>query len=369
MSNDSYDTELITESAQKLFSREFGLEFIRRYQETGEAEKKSLIRQCLEMGWQGLIIDETAGGVGFGLEALCALLEELGKAAFPTLYFSHFVAPPLLLNKLGSTELRTSLLAAMAVGEQLPVVAADSSSMESFCGENGIRASKTNEGFELSGQVDFLCDLDSATVLLVPALTAEGSMVLHAIAPDLEGVEIAPRPDKSYGSTFTLDLNKVQVDSGCLLELNSRIPLQQTYRLCAVAKSAEMIGGAERAMKIALEYVMVRKQFGKLLAEFQAVQHQAADMYKVVDIARLFVKDALEQLDGGDEPDLLAHYCKSWANDACFEACSTSHQLMGGTGYMTETDLQLLSAQVLRNQYEFGSSDYHREIVGKSLGL
>jgi len=85
-------------------------------------------------------------------------------------------------------------------------------------------------------------------------------------------------------------------------------------------------------------------------------------MYRALDVAELFLNGAIDQCGHGS-PMESASCCKAWTNDAACQASATSHQLMGGTGYMQETDLQLLTSLVLRGQYDFGSADYHREVM------
>lgn len=115
--------ELITDSARKLFEREYDLSFMRRYRAAQRSDKEGLVRLCQEMGWHGLIIGEEHGGFGYQLDAVCALLQELGQAAFPSLYLSHFVAPVLVLNALVESPAKTRVLEAIAKCELIPCMA------------------------------------------------------------------------------------------------------------------------------------------------------------------------------------------------------------------------------------------------------
>lgn len=354
--------ELITASAGKLFEKDFDLGFMRRYRAAETPDKDRLLRLCQEMGWHGLVIGEEQGGFGFQLDALCALLKELGRAAFPRLYFSHFVAPVLVLDGLVESPAVKRALEAIADCRLIPVMATDSSTAETFSGVGSFRLEENAHGASISGQAQFICDVDSANVLFVPAPRDDGLISLHAIEKDRSGVRIGEQVDHVYGKTFSVSCTNVQAGVDSQLGVLPRSAFRDVYSRCAIAQSAVLIGNAQRAMAFALEHVMVRKQFGKLLAEFQAVQHQAADMYRAVDVAQLFLDEAMDQCRG-DSLLELASCCKAWTNDAACQASATSHQLMGGTGYMQETDLQLLTSLVLRGQYDFGSADYHREVV------
>lgn len=354
--------ELITASAAKLFEKEYGLGYIRDFRHSGQRNKAPLLRLCQEMGWHGLIVDEACGGVGLELDSLCALLQELGRAAFPTLYFSHFVAPLLTLEALPASPEKQQMLESVAQGESIPVMATNTSTADSFSGVTTYRVEGSASGDAMHGSASSVCDVDSATVLLVPVPCGDGQVKVLATDKNLAGIDITERMDHAYGRTFSITFSSVRAADATPLGVLPQSSLQDVYSRCAIAQSAVLIGNAQRAMAFALAHIVVRKQFGKLLAEFQAVQHQAADMYRAVDVAQLFLREAIEQRSGDGLLE-SASCCKAWTNDAAFQAGATSHQLMGGTGYMQETDLQLLTSMALRGQYEFGSSDYHREIL------
>ncbi len=354
--------ELITSSAARLFEKDFDLAYMRRFRAAGQRQSGPLLGLCREMGWHGLIIDESCGGFGFKLDALCALLQELGRAGFPTLYFSHFVAPLLALDALPESPEKQGMLEEIAGGDASPVMATNTSTAESFSGVGAYRVERVATGDAISGRAHFVCDVDSATVLLVPVLRSADEVALFAVGRDRLGIELVEHLDHTYGRTFSINLDHVRIAETTLLGVLPRASWRDVYCRCAIAQAAALIGNAQRAMEFALAHIVVRKQFGKFLAEFQAVQHQAADMYRALDVAQLFLREACDQLDGEGLRE-IASCCKAWTNDAAFQTGATSHQLMGGTGYMQETDLQLLTSMALRGQYEFGSSDYHREVI------
>jgi 3-oxocholest-4-en-26-oyl-CoA dehydrogenase beta subunit len=354
--------ELITASAGKLFEREFDLAYMRAFRASDQRDKAPLLRLCRDMGWHGLIIDEVYGGFGFELDVLCGLLHELGRAGFPTLYFSHFVAPLLVLDALTASEGKRRMLESIARGGAIPVMSTNTSAAETFSGVAAYRLEGDAVGQTICGSADFVCDVDSATVLLCPALRNDDQVVLFAVDKKQPGLDLSERVDHTYGRTFSITHDRVAAADATYLGVLNQSALQRAYYLCAIAQSAVLIGNAQRAMSFALAHIVVRKQFGKFLAEFQAVQHQAADMYRALDVAQLFLREALEHRQD-DRLVESASCCKAWTNDAAFQASATSHQLMGGTGYMQETDLQLLTSLTLRGQYEFGSADYHREVI------
>jgi len=368
MNGPTFEAELIRDSARRLFASDYGLGFIRQHNDEPEKHGRKLLSLIREMGWQALTVPEELGGVGYGFNELCALLQEHGFAAMPPLFFSNHVAPVLCIAALPDSERKSGLLRNIAAGACIPCVAADSATQHTFVNGNPVTAVASDDGFTLSGSVGNLVSAGFATHLFVPAKCQKHTIFLTIDAGDAS-LELTPRYDKTFGNTHELTFMQTHVPRDSVICEDAGDALGNAYRLCAVAKSAELIGGAERAMQFAVEHISTRKQFGKLLAEFQAVQHQAADMFKSIEVAKLFLREAVELIDGGQASEMSAHNCKAWANEANFLATKTSHQLMGGTGYMVETDLHLLTLHGLRNEYEFGSTEHHREMIATLLGL
>jgi alkylation response protein AidB-like acyl-CoA dehydrogenase len=368
MFNASNDVEMIRDSAKRLFASRYDLDFIRSLNEEQEKQDIKLPAVIQEMGWQALIVPEKHGGFGYGLAELCGLLQEHGYAAMPPLFFAIHVAPVLCLNALPDSDRKAELLESIANGQCLPNVAADSATKHSYSRPNSVEAIATDNGYTLSGTVNKLVSADIATMFFLPARFQDHTLFVSLDASE-ESLELTAHEDKSYGQTHSLSLKDTPVGENSVLATAAGDQLARAYHLCAIAKSAELIGGAERAMQFAVEHINSRKQFGKYLSEFQAVQHQAADMFKMIEIAKLFLQDAVQSKDGEQQFEMAAHCCKAWSNQANFQTTATSHQLMGGTGYMVETDLHLLTLHGLRNQYEFGSTDHHKEMIAGLLDL
>jgi len=343
----AYESELIRDNARRLFASDHGLDFVRQFNEEPQKLGQRLLALIQEMSWQALIVPEALGGVGYGLNELCVLLQEHGYGAMPPVFFANYAAPLLCLGALPEGARKSGLITHIADGECVPCVAAQSTTLEAFSNSEHIRAEATKGGFTLTGTVSFLVGAGFATTFLVPARTADRTLFAVIDSAD-SSLELTPHCDKSFGQTHQLTFNATLAGEHSLISEDACEALEQAYRMCAVAKSAELIGGAERAMQFAVEHITTRKQFGKFLAEFQAVQHQAADMFKAIEVAKLFLREAVESIDSGQSFELAAHCCKAWANRASFQAAKTSHQLMGGTGYMVETDLHLLTLQGLR---------------------
>ncbi len=362
------EAELIQDGARRLIASEYDLTFVRNLESDRDESLRRLLTTVKEMGWPSLIIGEDHDGMGLGFTELCGLLYEHGRGALPSLFFSNYVLPALCLNSAPECKRSSELLRDIAAGERVANVVADTTSLQSFANGSAISATAATDGYRLDGKVDFLTNAEYADVFLIPA-NAGNRCMLFAVNADDKTLDLGSRADRCFGHTNSLAFDGTFVEEDAVILLDVETTLASTFLLASVAKAAELTGGAERALQFAVEHITARTQFGKKLAEFQAVQHQAADAFKAISVAKLFLTAAAEEIDSRQPVPETVHSCKAFANRASFLATKTGHQLMGGTGYMMETDLHLLTLHGLRNMYEFGSEDDHKEQLAQLLQL
>jgi alkylation response protein AidB-like acyl-CoA dehydrogenase len=139
--------------------------------------------------------------------------------------------------------------------------------------------------------------------------------------------------------------------------------------MSAVAKCAEMIGGAQRAMDMAIPYVKGREQFGRPVGAFQAVQHHCANMLTYADTIKFMTYQAAWRISEGLAFEKEASMCKAWGSESYRKLVALAHQVIGGMGFMEEYDLQLYFKQAKAAEQILGDADFHRELVAQEIGL
>src|SRR5690606_3580337 len=181
------------------------------------------------------------------------------------------------------------------------------------------RAEKSGNGFRLSGRKDFVVYGGSADMIVVAARTsgaddeAEG-ITLFAVPKDVSGMthDAVRLVDSSMATHTTFD--NVELDGDAVIgEVDGgREILNKVLMAGRVGAAAEGVGVARGAMDLTVDYLKQRKQFGKLIGEFQALQHRAAHLYSEVEIARAVTIKAQQLLDAGSEKaDLMASVAKA----------------------------------------------------------
>ena len=146
-------------------------------------------------------------------------------------------------------------------------------------------------------------------------------------------------------------------------------PLSRALAAGSAGAAAELVGVASGASAMTLDYLKQRKQFGRLIGEFQALQHRAAHLYAEIEIARAAAFKAAQQLDSGDEQgELYASVAKAKAAEVANLAVREGVQMHGGIGMTDEHDIGLYMKREAVLSELFGSPRYHANRVAELSG-
>jgi len=323
---------------------------VRRIMETDTAQDKKLWRSMAEQGFLGVVFPEEAGGMGLGFVELAALAEEMGRALVPGAFLSNLFAGA-ALHAAGATK----HLAALANGEKTGTVAM----LEANASWDPAAVHMPT----LAGEKLFVPDAASADLIIVAARDAS-KQALYLV--ESHAVEKIPMP----AMDLTRRLYKVKFDhpaAELLIEGDAaRQALEHALSVVTVALCAEMTGGMQRMMDIAVEYAKTRKQFGKPIGQYQAVQHQCADMLLYTESARSAAYYAAYTMtEGSAEAPTAVSVAKAYASDACRETGNRAVQVQGGMGFTWENDTHLFYRRAKASEIAFGDATYHRERIAK----
>jgi alkylation response protein AidB-like acyl-CoA dehydrogenase len=146
----------------------------------------------------------------------------------------------------------------------------------------------------------------------------------------------------------------------------ARKALDHALDVATIALCAEMTGGMQRTMEIAVEYAKTRKQFGKPIGQYQAVQHQCADMLVWTESSRSAAYYAAWAMtEGIPEARTAVSVAKVYASDACREVGNRGVQVQGGMGFTWENDTHLFYRRAKASEIAFGDATFHRERIAK----
>jgi len=371
MSGASYEERAaLRESLRAFFARYSPESEVRRVMATESGYDPQLWRRMSDdLGLQGFTIPAEYGGSGFGAAELQIVLEEMGRALVCGPFFASSVLATNVLLSADDTTARTDLLPGLADGSCIATLAA--------LGETGgydaadvfeVRATPIGEGHALTGRRTFVPDAPAADLFLVTAATDDGPGVF-AVDATASGVERT--------ALSTLDETRKQGTvefTGSPARLIGRAGegwtiLERALVLSSAALAAEHVGGARRALEMAVEYAKVREQFGRVIGSFQAIKHRCADILLAVEAATSTVVAAGEAIDAGNaEYDQLAHLALALASDAYLFAVTENIEIHGGIGFTWESAAHLYYKRGVTGTVTLGSPAANRAALLTSMG-
>jgi alkylation response protein AidB-like acyl-CoA dehydrogenase len=351
----SESQEFLKDSARKFFAGECPSAEMRRLMETDTAYDAALWSKLADQGYTGIIFPEAYGGVGLGKVELMLLMEEAGRALLPGPFFSTVVLAGSVLDAVASPVHKQKYLPPICRGEARATVAI----LESNASWNPHDVQLTAANGKLSGEKYFVSDAAVADFIIVVA--RNGVYVVNAKAL---GLKISPMT----AMDLTRKLYVVECNDTPAEEISATTDLARAFDVATAALSAELVGGMQRTLDITVEYAKTRKQFGKPIGTFQAVQHQCADMYLETESSRSAVYYAGWALEE-NSPDatVAVSIAKMYASDAARTVGNRGIQIHGGMGFTWENDVHLYYRRAKGSETAFGDATFHRERIASAV--
>jgi alkylation response protein AidB-like acyl-CoA dehydrogenase len=347
---------------------------LRHWRDTGctDGYGTALWKQFAELGLTGILIPQTQGGAGLGVVEAGLVLEEIGRNLTPSPFLTTAVAAVRALE--GSAQAERWFPGILA-GETVAALAVDESKHHEPAAV-ALEAKRQGNGFLLNGAKQFVVHGNSADVVLVAARTA-GSMgetagiTLFAVEKGAKGLDVdsATLADSSKAARLVFDGVTVDADAVVGEVDGGWVHLSCALNAGRAGSAAELVGVAAGASEMTFEYLKQRKQFGRLIGEFQALQHRAAHLYGEIEIARAAALKAAELLDAGDEKaELFVSVAKAKAGRVAALAVQEGVQMHGGIGMTDEHDIGLYMKREAVLSELFGSPRFHANRVAELSG-
>lgn len=342
---------------------------VRRLMETDLGYDKTVWKQlCTDLGLPGVQIPEAYGGQGFGFVELGIVLEEMGRALFCAPYFASAVmAANAILN--GATDdQKRELLPDIASGEAIATLAVAEDNGRWDADGIAMTAGGSGGGFRLDGVKSFVLDGHIADPIIIVARRSgsagDDGLSMFAVRADAPG--LGKRLLKSADPTRKLARLEFHDVPATLLGTEGAAgpALSKTLDQAAVCLANEMVGGAERLRESALDYAMMRMQFGRSIASFQVTKHKSADMLLDVELAKSAAYYAAQAAaDDADDMPAVASLAKACAAGAYMRTAIHTVQIHGGIGFTWDNDTHLWFKRAKSSEVFLGTPAYHRELM------
>jgi alkylation response protein AidB-like acyl-CoA dehydrogenase len=360
--------QLFKRSARELFAQECPPALVRELIEKASPYSENLWSKLVEQGWTGLIFGEDVGGLELGMVELAIAFEEMGRALVPGAFLSTVPLAGVLIDRAGSAEHRDRYLSAICDGRAKATLALleDTARWD----VEGVRLAmdETRGTPRLNGKKLFVSDAGVADIIITAARSGS-ELVLAAVDRNSAGVDVKLMPGMdSTRDIFEVAYDNVEVGSGSVLARGdvARAALEYALDVATLALAAEMVGGMEWVLETSVEYAKTRKQFGKPIGQFQAVQHHCANMLLMTESARSAVYYAAWVMSNEPEQAATAvSMAKAYASDAYREVGNLGIQVHGGIGFTWDESLHFYYKRAKASELMFGDATYHRERLAK----
>ncbi|MDP4164315.1 MAG: acyl-CoA dehydrogenase family protein [Bacillota bacterium] len=338
-----------------------------------------IFKKLADMGIMGLPFPEQYGGGGADTVSFAIVTEELSRACGSTgiTYSAHISLGGAPINLFGTEDQKQKYLTPICTGESFGAFGLTEPNAGSDAGGTRTSAREENGEFIINGNKCFITNASFAKHLALTAVTGEtnGEKEISAIIV----------PTESKGFTIVDNYEKMGLNSSNTTELvleDVKVPVENllgkkgegfkqfliTLDGGRIGIGAMAVGIAQAAYDKALAYAKERKQFGKSLSSFQAIQFKLADMAMKIELARTMVYKAAWLKDQGRPFSKQASMCKLYASEICMEVADQAVQIHGGYGYMKEYHVERFMRDAKLLEIGEGTSEVQRMVIARQIG-
>jgi alkylation response protein AidB-like acyl-CoA dehydrogenase len=326
-----------------------------------------LWKKLAETNLTGLSLPEQYGGVGDFLD-LTVVLEEMGRVCFLSPYFSTVVLGASAIMAAGSDVQQHQYLTDIAAGKIIMTLALTETKADYSPADVLAKAEVQGTGFVLNGTKLFVPDAQSADYIIIAARTKlglkpEDGITLFIIDAKTEGLHIVPLKTAAGDKQSEVILRNVYVlPENILGPVDGGWPLiEKILQRANIARCAQMVGLAQQALKMTLDYAKERIAFGHPIGAFQAIQHRCADMLIDIEGSRFATYQAAWRLNEGLEAAKEVAVAKAWVSQACKRVMASAHQVHGAIGFTEDHVLHYYTKRSRAYEFSFGGADAQLE--------
>ncbi len=339
-------------------------------------------RRAAELGLTGLCLPSDLGGEGFGALDTALGLEAFARGGAETgLVFgvaAHLLACAVPIRDFAGNQLHGELLSGLSTGRLIAANAMTEDQAGSDVGTLHTTARRDGNHYVLTGEKSFASNAPVADIIVTYAVTDPRAGFLgisaFAVPADAPGVTLGPRFEK-MGLTGCpagrVHFDEVRVESACLLgwEGQGAAIFQHSMAWERACLLAAYVGLMDRQLDQCVAHARSRRQFGRRLAEFQAVSHRIATMKQRLEAARLLLYRACWLLDEHRNHVEAAALAKVAVSEAAVANSLDAVYVFGGAGYLSTGGVEQDLRDSVPTAIFSGTTDIQRELIARELGL
>ncbi|MET3699268.1 alkylation response protein AidB-like acyl-CoA dehydrogenase [Bacillus oleivorans] len=338
----------------------------------------SIMKKLAELGIMGLPFPEEYEGGGADTISFAIVTEELSRACGSTgiTYSAHISLGGAPIHLFGTEEQKQKYLVPICTGESMGAFGLTEPNAGSDAGGTQTVARQESGEWVINGNKCFITNASYAKHLALTAVTGQNDRekeITAIIVPtDAKGFKVIDSYEKMglhASNTTELVLEEVRVPEENILGKRGEGFRQFLITLDGgrIGIGAMAVGIAQAAFEKALQYAAERKQFGRSLSHFQAIQFKLADMAMKIELARNMVYKAAWLKDQGKPFSKEASMCKLYASEICMEVTSQAVQIHGGNGYMKDYHVERYMRDAKLLEIGEGTSEVQRIVIAREI--
>ena len=367
------EQDMLKKMARDFLDDKFPKTVVKEIEESESGYSSEIWKEMAELGWIGLVFPEKYGGAEMSFLDLAMLLEEMGRACLPGPYFSTVVLGGLSILDAGNEEQKQEYLPNIASGKAIFTLALTEPNARYDAAGIEMKATADNNAYILNGTKLFVPDANVADYILCVVRTSrqEQGITLLIVDAKSPGVTCTVMETMAHEKLCEVVFDEVRVPKENILgQLDQGWPeVNRIVQRSDVAKCCQLVGNLQWVLEDTVAYAKERKQFGRPIGSFQALQHYCADMYTYVEGARLSTYQAAWMLSEGLACVKETAVAKSWINEAASRVFNPAHQIHGAMGVTAEHDLHFYTTRARAVELSYNQSSLYLETIARAMGL
>ncbi|MDE2861722.1 MAG: acyl-CoA/acyl-ACP dehydrogenase [Chloroflexota bacterium] len=362
--------EALRSTVSELLAREWPESLLMAAQYDENPLPQSAWHSLSAKGLLGLTVPQLYGGAGLGFAELAVVLEEMGRSLLPGPFLATSVCALAVLGS-GTAEQRKELLPRIASGELTMALA-----LREPGGSHGaegveLQAEPSAGGYVLNGVKTLVPSPADRLIVVAKTIDTGGpsdGLSLFVVDAGSPGVAVTRLPVMGIDRFCEVEFRDTWTPAQSLLGLaNYGGPLVNRMMVWeGIGRCAELVGGAQAALDMTVEYVKERHAFGRPVGSFQAIQHHCANMLADVESARHLTQQAAWLVSNGHSDAPQVSMAQAWTAEAARKVTATAHQCHGAIGFTTELSLHLYHKRAIAGEMLLGGAAYHHERIAAS---
>ena len=365
---------MLRDNARSFLAKNAPVAHLRKLRDSNDPAgfSRELWKQFAQLGWAGILVPPDYDGLGLGHVEAGVVMEELGHTLTPSPLLATSLVGATAITRAGTDAQKRTHLPKAAAGELIVTLAVDEGAKH-HPEKTALRAVRGSAGFTLTGEKTFVLDGHVADLVIVAARTSgvpgdQSGLTLFLLGRGAKGLKAERTAMVDIHNAARLEFDEVAVAADAVLgEVDTGWqPLESALNVGRAGVAAELLGVADEAFNRTVSYLRERKQFGKVIGEFQALQHRAALLYCELEVARSAVLKALQSLDESfATAGPVVSMAKAKAGTTATLAVQEAVQMHGGIGMTDEFDIGFFMKRARVGQELFGDANFHADRLAR----